>query len=77
VKTTTTTGVIADVQRIPRNSANGNPRYRLILTDGRLLTTGVDSSVAYEITNPEYRGGPVEFGLNARGDVVDARPIAR
>ena len=56
-------------------SRNGNPTYRVTLTDGRSYLTATDASVGYSATN--YRPhslrlpvSPVVLELDGRGRVV-------
>lgn len=54
--TTTTTGEIAQIERVA-TSRNGNPTYRVYLTDGRSFLTETDGSVGYSVTNYRPRRG--------------------
>ena len=49
---TTEDVVVKHVTRL-RNTVYGNPRYRVALKDGRILETGTDSSIAYDMTGKE------------------------
>lgn len=46
----TVTGTVANMVRL-RNSTNGNPRYQIILTDGRWYKTYPNASFALELTH--------------------------
>ena len=65
---------ISNVERLG-TSTNGNPTYRLTFEGGGTAETARDSGLAYEITNSEYRQGPVE--LTFEGNViVSATPVS-
>lgn len=66
--------VITGTERLA-SSVNGNPRYRVTFADGTDARTGVDSGIAYGITNSDLRGGPVEVTFDGRGNIIDARPV--
>lgn len=57
-----------------RNSADGNPRFRLTLSTGATVETKRDAAVNYHITNYVDRG-PVALTLDAKGHVIYAAPI--
>lgn len=63
------------------NSSFGNPRYRVILADGRNYPTAPNASWAYGARNSEYVGVPVELTLEPcrlRSDALQiayARPV--
>jgi hypothetical protein len=56
------TRVIKSVTRLP-NTKNGNPRYRLYLTNGDTLLTKPDAQVANVIENSEYLNVAVQITL--------------
>lgn len=58
-----------------RNSHNGNPRFTVTFTDGTVATTGVDSSVAYELENSENQGVPLVVRFTPAGRVVGVRAL--
>ena len=60
---------IASLARM-NSSTNGHPRYEVSFTNGDLASTGIDSSVAYEIDNPEYRNVPVLVTFTGAGRIV-------
>lgn len=49
MKTNTITGTLTDCERMP-SSANGNPRYRVVI-GGEIFVTAPNSSLGYTITN--------------------------
>lgn len=51
---------IASVERL-RNSADGNPRYRVHFEGGGTAETKADSAVNYVIANSDMHGVPVRF----------------
>lgn len=65
---------IKRLERLP-NTANGNPRYRVIFTDGDQRTTHPDAACAFRITNSEYQDVPVDFTLNKQGEITYAHPV--
>ena len=68
----TTTGDVDTVDHVA-TSRNGNPTYRVTLTDGRSFLTETDGSVGYAATNYRPRRGqlsPVVLTMGARGRVV-------
>lgn len=65
---------ISSVIRLP-SSPNGNPRYRVVFVDGSFAFTEVDAQIGYAITNPEYKGVPVEFDTNKVGHIIGATPV--
>lgn len=52
------------------NSTNGNPRYRVGFTDGTSYTTKPDTMIAYALTNPEYREGPVKVTFMGKREQI-------
>lgn len=59
-----------------RNSANGNPRYRIHFTDGTVLATKPDADVSYGLGNPEVnRGVSVLVKTTPAGLVWDVAPV--
>lgn len=59
-----------------QNSQQGNPKYRVQFTDGTPAETATDSSIAFVITNSEYRAGDVLVTFNSRGKIINVEPIA-
>lgn len=66
---------IAHLERL-NHSRNGNPAYRIYFTDGTVVRTETDASIAYAIGNPEFRDVPVEFTVTRAGRVSHAEPVA-
>jgi len=66
MSTNTFSGTVQGAQRL-RNSANGNPRYRVFTMDGAYLTK-VDAQVNFEVTN--HIGQPVRITLDSDGHIV-------
>lgn len=66
------TKTIAMTERLT-NSENGNPRYRIVWTDGTANNTMPDAAIAHGITNSEYQGVPLLVTLE-RGQVINAKP---
>lgn len=56
-----------------RNSANGNPRFRVTFDDGTSFETGRDAQVGYLIGNSEFDG--VVDILVRRREIVDIRAV--
>ncbi len=56
-----------------RNSYYGNPRFEITFTDGSTHRTQSDASIAYEITNREFRG-LIHVWLSRRGTIEYAVP---
>ncbi len=70
---------VAEVDRL-NSSVNGNPAYRVTFTtmDGTYVgthRTQTDASVAYEITNREFKVGPVAVWLSKRGTIEYASAV--
>lgn len=63
---------IAHLHRL-MNTASGNPRWRVVFTDGTVATTKTDAAVAYGIENPENRG-PCRVTLE-HGQLVGLEPV--
>lgn len=65
VLSTRTIGYVGTVERVERmrSSRNGNPRYRVHLTDGRNFPTAPDAMWAYAANNPEWRQQMCWFAL--------------
>ena len=69
--TTTTRGTVESIDHAA-TSRNGNPTYRVTLTDGRSFLTETDGSVGYAATNyrPDRRhpdaGVALTLGLRSR-----------
>jgi hypothetical protein len=57
-----------------RNTASGNPRYRVTFADGFATTTKPDSAVANMLDNPEMKGSPLVCTLE-HGLLSYARPV--
>jgi hypothetical protein len=70
----TTQGRIESLQRL-KLSVNGNPRFKIFLTDGRVLQTQSDGGINYDIENPEFRDVQIEFALTRAGRVWSATPV--
>lgn len=68
------TKTIASMHRM-KSSVNGNPRFKVIFTDGVSAPTAPDAGWSYGAENPEYRGGPVVVHLNDQGHIefIEAR----
>lgn len=69
------TKTIDHIDRL-RNSANGNPRYRIVFTDGSSADTQPNSTVAYSLLNREHFEGPVNVFTTPAGKVYDVRPTS-
>lgn len=60
-----------------RSSVNGNPRYRIVFTDGMIAPMMSDSSTSYEVGNPDMReGSDVDVEFTRRGNVRWMRAVA-
>lgn len=59
------------------NSAAGNPRWRVFLRGGEVLTTQSDASCNYGINNPEIIGQPVTLTLTASGRISHITPVVK
>ena len=66
--------VIARTERM-LNSTNANPRFMIVFTDGTAAPTGVDCSVAYGITNPEFRDSPLLVEYDRKGHIIYVRTM--
>lgn len=64
---------IASLTRL-MNSHDGNPRWRVVFTDGTAADTKPDAAINYGIGNPETRG-PCVVELE-RGQLVGLTPVA-
>jgi hypothetical protein len=73
-KISTVIGQIHSLERL-KNSVNGNPRYRILLTDGYVLTTAPDAMISYNIDNREFRDIDIKFTLDGRGNVYNAETL--
>jgi|APGre2960657373_1045057.scaffolds.fasta_scaffold445156_1 hypothetical protein len=62
------TGTIDTLTR-RQSSVNGNPRWSVTFTDGRVMHTAIDAQVGYAISNSEYQGKPVTVTLD-KGEIV-------
>lgn len=67
------TGRIVRTTRL-NNTADGNPQWRVNLSDGTTFDTAPDVQCAYLIGNPEFRDVPVVFALDKRGQILTATP---
>lgn len=67
-------GVITYIERI-NNSVNGNPNFRIHLDNGNVYRTSSDSSVVYEINNPEFQGPTVRLWLTEAHRIWDISVI--
>lgn len=70
-------GYIAKSGRVTeqlRNSVMGNPRFRVLFSDGTTFETARDSSVGYVIENSEYNGD-VQIKLDNHGKIIDIEPL--
>lgn len=63
---------VAGLERL-RNSANGNPRYRITFTDGTSAVSVADADFCYGITNPDMRG-EVDVTYTKSGKISTMRP---
>lgn len=70
----TTQGRIESLKRL-KMSINGNPRFKIFLTDGRVLQTQSDGGINYDIENPKFRDVQIEFALTRAGRVWNATPV--
>ena len=59
-------GKVVSTHRLT-SSKNGNPRFNVTLDNGFTYQTAVDSGLAYEIQNLEFREIDHEFDVSARG----------
>ena len=71
--------VTRTVQRMERmrNSAHGNPRYRVHFTDGTVVPTTRDADVGHGAENSEYLGVPLRVTLNNKTGEIDSWEIAK
>ena len=52
------------------SSVNGNPRYRIVFTDGTIAPMMSDSGTSYQIGNPEMReGSTVDVDFTRAGNI--------
>jgi hypothetical protein len=59
-----------------RSSVNGNPRYRIVFTDGTIAPMMSDSSTSYEIGNRDMReGSAVDVEFTRAGNVRYMRAV--
>ena len=65
---------IASLERL-KSSVNGNPRFRVMFTDGAVMQTQTDVSIAYAIENSEYRDVPVKVFTTPAGRIWDLVPV--
>ncbi len=65
---------IASLDRL-RNSASGNPRWRVHFTDGTRADTGPDATVGFEIDHEAWQKRPVVFSMEDDYVVDIAHPI--
>ena len=56
------TGKVVSTRRGP-SSVNGNPSYWVTMDDGATYGMQADTSLAYGITNPEYRESAHQYDL--------------
>lgn len=66
---------IQSLERL-RLSANGNPRFRITFTNGRIAQTQSDAGINYGIENPEYRDKPLHVTFTAAGKISGLTPVA-
>lgn len=59
---------IIGLERV-RSSRYGNPRFRVVFSDGTTALTTPDASCAYGIENREYRENDVVVTFNGRGTI--------
>lgn len=69
---------ISRVERLS-NTQDGNPRFRVVFTDGRAVNTKPDAAVAYKIENSEFLNVPVEVTFTDYGTryVVNVETMER
>lgn len=72
-KPKTLEAVIESTERL-NSSAAGNPRWRVFLRGGDVLTTESDSSCNYGINNPEIINQPVTLTLTRSGKISHITP---
>lgn len=53
----------------------GNPQYAVTLDNGETYLTSHDASIAYAITNREYRDYDHVFTLTRAGRIKSAKPL--
>ena len=58
-----------------RNSAAGNPRYRVFFTDGTSAETKPDASCNYGLENPEYGSPNMVKVTYERGKIALVEPV--
>lgn len=74
--TTTERKTILSYERM-RSSVNGNPRYRIVFTDGTIAPMMSDSGTSYAIGNPDMReGSAVDVEFTRSGNVRWMRAVA-
>lgn len=54
-----------------RNSLNGNPAYRIALTDGQSFTTKTDCFVGLRVCD-SWEGRRFTLVIDGRGQIIDA-----
>jgi hypothetical protein len=60
-----------------RSSVNGNPRYRIVFTDGTIAPMMSDSSTSYQIGNSDMReGSVVDVAFTLSGNVRWMRAVS-
>lgn len=69
-----TTRRVSSLTRL-NNSINGNPRYRVLFTDGSSAVTKSDAAFCYGIDNPEMRG-EVIVKYSRGGRITDMSPLS-
>jgi len=55
------------------NSRDGNPRYLVKFTNGRMAKTAADSQIGYGIDNSEYQGVSLDVEFNSAGEIVKVK----
>lgn len=63
-------GLVISALEPMRNSKYGNPRYRVVFTDGTSAPTVTDGSVAYGIANSEFSGVALKVEFNSAGNIA-------
>jgi hypothetical protein len=58
-----------------QSSKYGNPAYFISFENGMRLRTQTDSSIAYAISNPEFRDALVEVTTNKSGRITHVKVV--
>jgi hypothetical protein len=73
---TTEAKVIRRLERL-RNSANGNPRFRVFFANGDVADTKPDADVAFGLGNRENMEPNEVIVTFERGQIVNVQPVEK